>query len=127
MRVWLVAAACTATAVLAYRRSTVQTSRSLDQKERLRGSKTPSKLGFGVVFDSKGSVTETSNASLSSKNVFSTPDLAAVFHKCAGRALRGGGFVTFVWPNQEGVLDTHVAFAYAGPKDTVVVVAEPKL
>lgn len=83
--------------------------------------------GFAVDYEASGKVLRQLNADpLEGKNLFQNPDTAAIFHKCAGRAMRGGGYTTFMWPNHEGFVCRHVAYTFAKKGGSIVTIAEPR-
>jgi signal transduction histidine kinase len=114
--------------LLTYARRVAQSEDIIHQKKQLAAQKESPEEGFFIVYNQKGEIVEQENVNLG-ENVFANPEVSTIFHKCAGRALRGGGYTRFLWPDREGRVRMHMAYAYMDERNNasvVVTVAEPK-
>ena len=112
--------------LLTYAHRVAEAEDSVAQKNKLSALKeSPPENGFTVTFDQTGAVQNQTNVNLG-KNVFANPEVSTIFHKAAGRALRGGGYTRFLWPDQNGQVKLHIAYSFMNNDSQVVTVAEPK-
>ena len=106
----------------------VRDANAVIEQERMlvqKAAKNVEKAEFFVVFSDDGKVVA-GHSLPHGKNVYSTPDMAALFQKCASRAMRDGGFVTFSWPSPGGTVCPHIGYAYVDEKQRIAVMGEPQ-
>lgn len=129
---WLIVGISSALGVALYIRRVRKAQKEMEQKRNLAIAAVqddPSHIldgGFRVTISSLGEVEDQIHAEpLVGKNVFSTPELSEIFHRCMARALRGGGYNTFLWPDAQGTVRPHVSYSFTKGR-SIVVIAQPR-
>ena len=112
--------------LLTYAHRVAEAEDSVSQKNKLSAQKETPEHGFSVQFNQSGVVQSKENVSFLGENVFANPEVSTIFHKAAGRALRGGGYTRFLWPDENGEVKLHVAYSFMDKDTNVVMMAEPK-